>query len=516
MGPQPSLPKYLPYFASIVVFFQRNSGTQVIKRIELINFMSHRHTVIEPADGLTVLIGPNNCGKSAFVTALQILCHNSKSGFVLRHGEKKCEVIVETADGHVINWSRKKNGSGIYVVDGEPFDRLRGSVPPEVHAILKMPKVKCDNEEFDVHFGEQSEPVFLLRDRGKASAQFFASSSDATHLVAMQSLHKSKVLVHKRDFKQLTRQHKSLTEQLKSLDPVDDLETRLVATEKQFADLQTEAATLGQCERLISKIKSAQTTFDRFKAQATSLQSLVNPPEVTDERPLANLTSKIGSAQTTFDRFKTQATSLESLVNPPETADERPLGNLIASITWTAAKGVVCDAVAGAFGELSTAPPLKPADSLESLLQRIKTKQLIARQSKKFAKAFAALTPEPVLPDAAALQQLVQKLQDRHRSSRVAENMLAAVKKVPAMPKQTDVANLTQMLDLIGAKQRQLKTKADQCEQTAKELVGLQSEFESWVDDNPVCPTCGSQTDAQHVLQQHDRSQVETPRGSRG
>ena len=211
--------------------------------------MSHRHTVIEPADGLTVLIGPNNCGKSAFVTALQILCHNSKSGFVLRHGEKKCEVILETADGHVINWSRKKNGSGIYVVDGEPFDRLRGTVPAEVHAILKMPKVKCDNEEFDVHFGEQSEPVFLLRDRGKASAQFFASSSDATHLVAMQSLHKSKVLVHKRDFKQLTGQHKSLTGQLEALDPVSELEKKLAETEQQFADLQTELTKVEQVEK---------------------------------------------------------------------------------------------------------------------------------------------------------------------------------------------------------------------------------------------------------------------------
>ena len=439
--------------------------------------MSHRHTVIEPADGLTVLIGPNNCGKSAFVTALQILCHNSKSGFVLRHGEKKCEVIVETADGHVINWSRKKNGSGVYVVDGEPFDRLRGTVPPEVHAILKMPKVQCDNEEFDVHFGEQSEPVFLLRDRGKASAQFFASSSDATHLVAMQSLHKSKVLVHKRDFKQLTRQHKSLTEQLESLDPVDELEKKLVAAEKQFADLQAEAETLEHVARLISKIRSSQIIFDRVKAQAASLESLVNPPEISDERPLSNL---------------------------------------IASMTSTAAKGVTCDAMAGAFGNLSPAPPLKPAAPLESLLQQIKTKQTVAWQSKKFAKAFEVLAPVPVLPDAAALQQLVRKLRDRHRVSRVTEGMLAAVQEVPAVPNQTDAAGLTQMLDLIGAKERQLQAKAKQQDQVEQELVGLQSEFESWVDDNPVCPTCGSETDTQHVLQQHDRSQVKPTGESRG
>ena len=442
---------------------------QVIKRIELINFMSHRHTVIEPADGLTVLIGPNNCGKSAFVTALQILCHNSKSGFVLRHGEKNCEVIVETADGHVINWSRKKNGSPIYKVDGKQHDRLRGSVPDEVHEILKMPKVKCDNEEFDVHFGEQSEPVFLLRDRGKASAQFFASSSDATYLVAMQSLHKAKVLVHKRDFKQLTRQHKSVTEQLESLEPLSDLEKNLLETEKQFADLQTEAIKLEQVEKLISAIRSAQTIFDRFKKQATSLQLLASPPEISDERPL---------------------------------------GSLIDSITSTAAKGIASQAIAEAFGGLSNAPAIKPAAPLEQLLQQIKTKHSLVRQSTECAKSFEELTPVPMLPDPAGLQQLVHKLIDRHRSSVVAERMLAAVTPTPALPKQTDVVALSQMLDLIGAKQRQLQARTKQFEQADQELVDLQSEFEAWVADNPVCPTCGSETDTQHVLQQHDHSQA--------
>jgi predicted ATP-dependent endonuclease of OLD family len=68
----------------------------MIKRIELTNFMSHEHTVIEPAAGLTVLIGPNNCGKSAIVAALQILASNENSTYVMRHGAKECSVKVET------------------------------------------------------------------------------------------------------------------------------------------------------------------------------------------------------------------------------------------------------------------------------------------------------------------------------------------------------------------------------------------------------------------------------------
>ncbi len=488
----------------------------MIKRIELINFMSHRHTVIEPADGLTVLIGPNNCGKSAFVTALQILCHNSKSGFVLRHGEKKCEVIVETTDGHVINWSRKKNGSGIYVIDGEPFDRLRGSVPAKVHEILKMPKVQCDKEEFDVHFGEQSEPVFLLRDRGKASAQFFASSSDATHLVAMQSLHKSKVLVNKRDFKQLTRQQESLTEQLESLKPVDKLEETLAAAEKQHLELQAAATKLEQIKQLMSAITTSQSNYDRYSKQATPLQKLIAPPEIKDERPLRELVASMKIAQTNLDRHSKQATQLQSLATPPEIKDERPLRELIASIESTAARGVVSQSMSAAFGKLSPSPAIKPAEPLEGLLQQIKSKQATGGQATKLATAFESLSPAPEIADTKALQRLLQKLQDRQRTSEISERLLATVSNAPPLPKQTDIVAFSQTLDSIGTKQRQVTQKADLCKQANEELVALQIEFEVWVDANPVCPTCGSETDAQHLLEHQDHAGLKSSGESRG
>ena len=94
--------------------------------------------------------------------------------------------------------------------------------------------------------------------------------------------------------------------------------------------------------------------------------------------------------------------------------------------------------------------------------------------------------------------------------------MLAAVEDVSAMPKETDTAGLTQTLDLIQTKQKQLKAKADQCDQAEQEMVGLKGEFDSWVDDNPVCPTCGSETDTQHVLKQHGHSQAKASGGARG
>ena len=95
----------------------------MIQRIELHNFMSHADSVLELADGLTVLVGPNNSGKSAVVEALRTLCNNESGKYAVRHGERECSVAVVTDDGHRVEWRRNRD-SVSYLIDGEEFDRL--------------------------------------------------------------------------------------------------------------------------------------------------------------------------------------------------------------------------------------------------------------------------------------------------------------------------------------------------------------------------------------------------------
>ena len=81
----------------------------VIRSIVLKNYMSHRHTVIELAEGLTVIVGPNNCGKSALVSALQCLVRAPRGRYMMRHGAALTSVTIETSEGSsTANSSREK------------------------------------------------------------------------------------------------------------------------------------------------------------------------------------------------------------------------------------------------------------------------------------------------------------------------------------------------------------------------------------------------------------------------
>ena len=119
----------------------------MIRKIVLENYMAHARTVIEPAAGLTVLIGPNNCGKSAIIHALEMICYNSDAAdYAIRHGAKKAVVTVETEDDdgtvHTICWWRKERTAG-YIIDGREISGLgKGKTPDDLHQYLKMPMIE--------------------------------------------------------------------------------------------------------------------------------------------------------------------------------------------------------------------------------------------------------------------------------------------------------------------------------------------------------------------------------------
>jgi len=262
----------------------------MIRRIELTNFMSHEHTVIEPAEGLTVLVGPNNCGKSAVVTALQILCHNDNSTYVTRHGQKECSVRVETDDGHVIEWARKN--SPRYTIDGELFDRLKSVLPEELFQTLRMPKVSSDGgQEFDVHFGEQKSPVFLIDKPSGHAARFFSSSSDAGLMVQMQNRHRANTTAAKQEQTRLAGMIGDLSGEIKVLEPVSEINGRVETLEvdypvllelnQQITDIAVDAEALHRQDILLSL----------HTAQADALGKLQSPPTLEPTDHLQSLLS---------------------------------------------------------------------------------------------------------------------------------------------------------------------------------------------------------------------------------
>lgn len=300
----------------------------MIRRIELVNFMSHPHTVIEPAEGLTVLTGENNTGKSAVTSALQILCRNIAGDYMVRHGERECRVAVETEEGNVLEWKRK-SGTVSYTVNGREVHRLRGAVPDDLHDLLRLSLVETENEPFDVHFGEQKKPIFLLDESPARRATFFASSSDAIKLIEMQNLHRTRVREARNEEARLTAEKTRLEKRLETLAPLDTAEERVAQAEAEHAALMRLEQEISALARDVSAMERTEIFTRQYEDVTRAAEALTGPPEFYETEPLERIIRQMTLQTRRIEAESEAAKAASKLQAPPEMADIRHLSDLI-------------------------------------------------------------------------------------------------------------------------------------------------------------------------------------------
>jgi DNA repair exonuclease SbcCD ATPase subunit len=124
------------------------------------NFQSWAEFDID-IEGLTVVTGPSDVGKSALFRALKGILRNEIAAEYVRNGQEAPLELALSFGGHLINAKRKKKGSTTYVIDGQDFAKLAGGVPDQLKD-LKFTEVIIGDFDFDPIFGRQNSAQFLI------------------------------------------------------------------------------------------------------------------------------------------------------------------------------------------------------------------------------------------------------------------------------------------------------------------------------------------------------------------
>jgi exonuclease SbcC len=436
----------------------------VIRKIILENYMSHARTEIEPAAGLTVLVGPNNCGKSAVISALETLARNSTGDFMVRHGTKEARVTVETDDGHVLAWRRRTSAGPSYLIDGREVHRLNRNVPEDLHDYLKLPLVQLneDEETIDVHFGQQKSPIFLLNDSPARAAMFFSASSDAGRLVEIQRKHREKVTEKKQEKRRLEIDIARFDEQLEQLKSVDDVQPLMEAAEKEDQTLIETLATMQALEQTIQKLESAALRVAMCGHRATAHQPLQSPPEQNDTQALAALMQSMTDQQHKLVKSREIGASLASLKNEPVQSEIAPL---------------------------------------EQLARSIETAQLHAKQHHAVSSALEPLRDPPPQVDPAHLTQAISQLTVTTQHTQLRSLATDSLRALPEPPVQVDVAPLEAGLKELTDMGKRLAACNNTLTRAQRELKSVEFEFAEWVRQNPNCPICNSPISAQQLIE---------------
>jgi len=436
----------------------------MIRRIRLENFMSHEDTLIEPAAGLTVLAGPNNCGKSAVVVALECVLRGVAGDFMIRHGRREARVTVTFDDGAVVTWTKRKGVGGVWEYDGRSIGRVRGNqCPDDLHDFARMPLVTAETgDPFDVHVAEQKSPLFLLHESGGRAATFFAASSDARYLVAMQKRQRDQVQEHRQELRRLEAQLAASDARLAALAPLDALEAHVRDAEAEYAGLLAADQEAQGLSRALERRVAQEARCDAVESRAAGLRGLAAPPELDDDAALARAVGALVHRSDDVTHVERRSAGLRPLAAPPALADDAALAALLARLAPTARRAAGEQRRLSALTDLAAVPEVQDEAPLAACLALLtEAEQRLERAARGHAAA-QQLNPPPALADAETL------------------------------------ANVVTALDAAAA-----RIQASEQQQAAlRAALGDAAEaLRDWAQRNPFCPTCGAPIDARQILE---------------
>ena len=157
--------------------------TKKITKVILENFQSHKHTEVDFDDGLNIIVGESNNGKTSILRGIMWVIDNHPLGtdFIMA-GEDECKVTVCYDDGTSITRGRTRKDTGYYDVyyrdengtlQRANYRGFTNAVPVEVANVHQMPKVNI-TKDIETHLNvlSQLDGPFLLTESPlvKASA----------------------------------------------------------------------------------------------------------------------------------------------------------------------------------------------------------------------------------------------------------------------------------------------------------------------------------------------------------
>lgn len=154
-----------------------------IKQVVIKNFQSHADTTIEFDQGLNIIVGESNNGKTSIIRAIMWVIDNQPLGtdFIMA-GQNECSVSITYDDGTFITRGRTLKDTGYYkvgyfdengVMQTAEYRGFTNAIPIEVVNTHQMPKVNI-TKDIETHLNvlSQLDSPFLITESptSKASA----------------------------------------------------------------------------------------------------------------------------------------------------------------------------------------------------------------------------------------------------------------------------------------------------------------------------------------------------------
>ncbi len=266
-----------------------------LRTVILKNFQSHKYSIIDFNQGLNVIVGPSDTGKSAIIRGIKWALYNEPAGdYFIREGEKECSVTLEFSDNTKITRLRSssKNSYILNKNNGEEikFEGFGTSVPQEIIDEVGISKILLDSSESTyINLGEQLEGPFLLSEKTSTRASAIGrligvNIIDDALKDTLRDLRN--INVKKKHFEEMTSK---IEDELKSYAYLEELSKQIYKIERTRDLIKENSIKLETLKRLFqdirensSSLKQTNITLERLK-DIHCLESIIKDILILDK-----------------------------------------------------------------------------------------------------------------------------------------------------------------------------------------------------------------------------------------
>lgn len=210
----------------------------LIEKVLIENFQSHESTELTFHNGLNVIIGPSDHGKSAVVRAIKWVLYNEPRGNdFIRQGTNFARVTLWLNTGYSITRERtpSKNRYILSDVDGNTniYEGFGNEIPQEVVKAHGIPKVMMDTDiNSSINIGNQLEGPFLISESGAVRAKAIGRLT-GLHIIDKSIRDSATDLRRENQTRdRFEKEHDEVDEKLKEYQYLDLLEEKIEVSSK--------------------------------------------------------------------------------------------------------------------------------------------------------------------------------------------------------------------------------------------------------------------------------------------
>ena len=230
---------------------------------------------LELKDGITVIVGASNNGKSSIIRLLRAILYNLNGDASIQQGQDAYTLgIIDNGSKVIVKRDMTASNKTVYSVNGTILKKVGRNIVPEVEDALNIKVVDINKKKVELNFITQMAFPFLIGETGSFIYDFLSSSSNQTDFSELLKLMKT-------DQKEISDNKKNLEGQT---DVLKDMFQTSKDTYEKLQDVNTVTDMIFDFDTKIQYLQKLEDTIKSLEYADANIFNLNNKMDYLLER----------------------------------------------------------------------------------------------------------------------------------------------------------------------------------------------------------------------------------------